>query len=248
MKMKSCFGSSWSNSIGKSSSTTCNNHNVANVEQNYQRRVTEAECSNSEFIAKLFDKPLIKGKCEEGLVYTNKGEKCLPGYRLATEKECTIALLEKHLGIKFFTVDGVTDNLYEKVNDNKLSLGCFVYRHPDVGVLLRYNENSGVTQIQALDGVIESPFVISGDHVEVPGGTGGCYNRLVDGIKCTGSITFPFTCSAPTTIAFEAEVRETMFPLFSEFASCEDNSDVYHGWTLYDNEDKDFMPIFTFQE
>ena len=88
----------------------------------------------------------------------------------------------------------MTDNLYEKVNDNKLSLGCFVYRHPDVGVLLRYNENSGVTQIQALDGVIESPFVISGDHVEVP-----------DGVN-SGSITFPFTCSAPTTIAFEAEV------------------------------------------
>lgn len=48
--------------------------------------------------------------------------------------------------------------------------------------------------------------------------------------------------------AFEAEVREKMFPLFSEFASCEDNSDVYHGWTLYDADDKDFMPTFPTQE
>ncbi|MAQ97702.1 MAG: hypothetical protein CMD50_00185 [Gammaproteobacteria bacterium] len=48
--------------------------------------------------------------------------------------------------------------------------------------------------------------------------------------------------------AFEAEVREKMFPLFSEFASCGDNPDVYHGWTLYDADDKDFMPTFPTQE
>ena len=44
--------------------------------------------------------------------------------------------------------------------------------------------------------------------------------------------------------AFEAEVREKMFPLFSEFATCGDNPDVYHGWTLYDSDDKDFLPTF----
>ena len=48
--------------------------------------------------------------------------------------------------------------------------------------------------------------------------------------------------------AFEAEVREKMFPLFSEFASCGENPDVYHGWTLYDRDDKDFMPTFPAQE
>ena len=39
-----------------------------------------------------------------------------------------------------------------------------------------------------------------------------------------------------------------MFPLFSEFATCGDNPDVYHGWTLYDVDNKDFMPTFPPQE
>ena len=48
--------------------------------------------------------------------------------------------------------------------------------------------------------------------------------------------------------SFEAEVREKMFPLFSEFASCGDNPDVYHGWTLYDADEKDFLPTFPADE
>jgi hypothetical protein len=44
--------------------------------------------------------------------------------------------------------------------------------------------------------------------------------------------------------AFEAEVEEEMRPLFEEFAICGENPDVYHGWTLYDRDDKDFMPTF----
>lgn len=46
--------------------------------------------------------------------------------------------------------------------------------------------------------------------------------------------------------SFEADVRDKMFPLFSEFASCADTPDVYHGWTLYNASEKDFMPTFTF--
>ena len=45
--------------------------------------------------------------------------------------------------------------------------------------------------------------------------------------------------------AFEAEVREKMFPLFSEFASCAEVPDVYDSWTFYNSEAKDFMPDFT---
>ena len=45
-------------------------------------------------------------------------------------------------------------------------------------------------------------------------------------------------------ISFEESVRESMFPIFSEFASCGDVPDLYHGYTLYNAENKEFMPTF----
>ena len=45
--------------------------------------------------------------------------------------------------------------------------------------------------------------------------------------------------------SFENDVREEMFPLFSEFATCAEVADVYHSWTFYNSEAKDFMPDFT---
>ena len=44
--------------------------------------------------------------------------------------------------------------------------------------------------------------------------------------------------------SFEASVRESMFPIFSKFASCGEVPDLYHGFTLYNAENKDFMPTF----
>ena len=44
--------------------------------------------------------------------------------------------------------------------------------------------------------------------------------------------------------SFEASVRDKMFPLFSEFASCGEQPDLYNGFTLYWSEKKDFMPTF----
>ena len=41
-------------------------------------------------------------------------------------------------------------------------------------------------------------------------------------------------------------MRSTLFPQFSEFATCrEDVVDTYHGWTFYNSEQKDFMPDFS---
>ena len=47
------------------------------------------------------------------------------------------------------------------------------------------------------------------------------------------------------TKSFENDVRDEMFPLFSEFATCAEVADVYHSWTFYNSEAKDFMPDFT---
>ena len=47
------------------------------------------------------------------------------------------------------------------------------------------------------------------------------------------------------TESFENDVRDDMFPLFSEFATCAEVADVYHSWTFYNSEAKDFMPDFT---
>ena len=44
---------------------------------------------------------------------------------------------------------------------------------------------------------------------------------------------------------FDKDVRPKMFPLFSEFATCAEVADVYHSWTFYNSEAKDFMPDFT---
>ena len=44
--------------------------------------------------------------------------------------------------------------------------------------------------------------------------------------------------------AFEADVRDSMFPLFNKFASCGEQPDLYNGFTLYWSEKKDFMPTF----
>lgn len=48
-------------------------------------------------------------------------------------------------------------------------------------------------------------------------------------------------------IAFEQSVRDKMFPLFSEFAQCGEQPDLYNGYTLYWSEKKDFMPTFSIQ-
>ena len=45
--------------------------------------------------------------------------------------------------------------------------------------------------------------------------------------------------------SFEEDVRDEMFPLFSEFATCAEVPDVYHGWTFYIGDKKEFMPDFT---
>ena len=47
------------------------------------------------------------------------------------------------------------------------------------------------------------------------------------------------------TASFESNVREKMFPLFSEFASCGEQVDLYNGYTLYWSADKEFMPNFS---
>ena len=45
--------------------------------------------------------------------------------------------------------------------------------------------------------------------------------------------------------SFEKDVRGEMFPKFSEFASCAEMPDVYHSWTFYNSQDKEYMPDFT---
>ncbi len=47
------------------------------------------------------------------------------------------------------------------------------------------------------------------------------------------------------TESFENDVRDEMFPLFSEFATCAEVPDVYHAWTFYIGDNKEFMPDFT---
>ena len=44
--------------------------------------------------------------------------------------------------------------------------------------------------------------------------------------------------------SFEKDIRDEMFPLFSEYATCSEVPDVYHSWTFYNSDAKDFMPDF----
>ena len=43
---------------------------------------------------------------------------------------------------------------------------------------------------------------------------------------------------------FEKDVREKMFPVFSEYAGCSETPDKYHGWTLYNRDDLEHKPVF----
>ena len=45
-------------------------------------------------------------------------------------------------------------------------------------------------------------------------------------------------------MAFEKDVREKMFPVFSEYAGCSETPDKYHGWTLYNRVDLEHKPVF----
>tara|TARA_Y100000766_G_scaffold14405_1_gene10298 strand:- start:535 stop:1350 length:816 start_codon:yes stop_codon:yes gene_type:complete len=60
-----------------------------------------------------------------------------------------------------------------------------------------------------------------------------------------GSFTKGKDAMDKATESFENDVREEMFPLFSEFATCGEVPDVYHGWTFYVGDNKEFMPDFT---
>ena len=60
------------------------------------------------------------------------------------------------------------------------------------------------------------------------------------------SFTNSETSMVKANEVFEANMRSILFPQFSEFATCrEDVVDIYHGWTFYNSEQKDFMPDFS---
>ena len=60
-----------------------------------------------------------------------------------------------------------------------------------------------------------------------------------------GNFTKSKESNDKATELFEKDVRDDMFPLFSKFATCAEVPDVYHGWTFYIGDQKDFMPDFT---
>ena len=60
-----------------------------------------------------------------------------------------------------------------------------------------------------------------------------------------GNFTKSKESNDKATELFEKDVRDDMFPLFSKFATCAEVPDVYHGWTFYIGDKKDFMPDFT---
>ncbi|MEL0071000.1 MAG: hypothetical protein VW873_09320, partial [Betaproteobacteria bacterium] len=44
---------------------------------------------------------------------------------------------------------------------------------------------------------------------------------------------------------FARDVEPTQFPLFSEFASCKEETDKYNGWTVYERDESDSSTDFT---
>ena len=105
------------------------------------------------------------------------------------------------------------------------------------------NDNSTQEEaINFLSGFTQA--VSSADYSDTSYHLGNYFN--VDGSN--GFLWANFTNSEESmnkaTASFESNVREEMFPIFSTFASCGDVPDLYHGFSLYDAENKDFMPTF----
>ena len=114
-----------------------------------------------------------------------------------------------------------------------------------------FNEGSGRSDAEAfLPGF--SNAVSNSDYSETNYSYGNYFaHKNADGSHTDSDIDFlwaNFTNSKDSmdkaNESFEKDVRAEMFPLFSEFASCGDKPELFHGWTLYDRDNKDFMPSF----
>ena len=105
--------------------------------------------------------------------------------------------------------------------------------------------NDGSTQEEAisfLSGFTEA--VANADYSDTSYHLGNYFNVDESGGFLWANFTNSEESMSKANTSFEASVRETMFPIFSTFASCGEVPDLYHGFTLYNADDKDFMPTF----
>jgi hypothetical protein len=105
--------------------------------------------------------------------------------------------------------------------------------------------NDGSTQEEAisfLSGFTEA--VSNADYSDTSYHLGNYFNTDGSGGFLWANFTNSEESMDKANASFEASVRESMFPIFTTFASCGEVPDLYHGFTLYNAENKDFMPTF----
>ena len=114
-----------------------------------------------------------------------------------------------------------------------------------------YNEGSGRSDAEAfLPGYVNA--VSNSDFSDTNYSFGNYFaHKNADGSHVESDIDFlwaTFTDSEDSmkkaNESFEKDIRDEMFPLFSEYATCAEVPDVYHSWTFYNSDAKDFMPDF----
>ena len=105
--------------------------------------------------------------------------------------------------------------------------------------------NEGSSSQEAMDflpGFVNA--VSEADYADTSYHLGNYFSQQNEDSFLWGNFTNSKESLDKANASFEANVRDKMFPLFSEFASCGDIPDLYHGFSLYWSEDKDFMPTF----
>ena len=103
----------------------------------------------------------------------------------------------------------------------------------------------GSTRQEALDflpGFVNA--VSEADHADTSYHIGNYFSQQNKDSFLWGNFANSKESRDKVNASFESNIRDEMFPVFSEFAACGEVTDLYHGFTLYWSEDKDFMPIF----
>lgn len=109
--------------------------------------------------------------------------------------------------------------------------------------MCEYNEGSSKKDaINFLPGF--SNAVNQADYSDTSYHYGNYFQQGNDDVFLWGNFTNSKDSMDKVNEAFEESVRDSMFPIFSEFASCGEVPDLYHGWTLYWSADKNFIPKF----
>ena len=160
------------------------------------------------------------------------------------ENEEAIAWQEKYASV--LQCNGESRNAFDSVfpiaSDTYGELPETGYFYSNVYICELNDGSSKEDAIGFLSGFADA--VSEADYSKTSYHFGNYFSHSDPSMFLWGDFTNSEEAMKKVSASFEASVREKMFPLFSQFASCGEQVDKYNGYTLYWAADKEFMPTF----